>query len=183
MPQKITAAARRVIDEVRRLPTTRVKVAVTDIDGVLRGKYLHKDKFLSAAESGFGFCSVVFGWDANDAPYDNTVWTAGIRLPDATVQLPSPPSGACPDAGAVFLAIRRPSARGCGRPAPFIKRGSRGREAWLRGLTGLGTNVHLRETRRAWQPSITSRRGRSPGRFVSLTRPSEPALLPGVMES
>ena len=26
----------------------KVKVAVTDIDGVLRGKYLHKDKFRSA---------------------------------------------------------------------------------------------------------------------------------------
>ena len=88
MPQKMTAAARRVIEEVRRLPSTRVKVAVTDIDGVLRGKYLHKDKFLSAAESGFGFCSVVFGWDANDQPYDNTVWTGWqTGFPDATVQL------------------------------------------------------------------------------------------------
>ena len=61
MPQRMTTAARRVIEEVRRLPTTRVKVAVTDIDGVLRGKYLHKDKFLTAAESGFGLCNVVFG--------------------------------------------------------------------------------------------------------------------------
>ena len=29
-------------------PGNRVKVAVSDIDGVLRGKYLHKDKFFSA---------------------------------------------------------------------------------------------------------------------------------------
>jgi glutamine synthetase len=43
-----------------------VKVAVSDTDGVLRGKYLHKEKFLSAVESGFGFCNVVFGWDSND---------------------------------------------------------------------------------------------------------------------
>ena len=28
-----------------------VKVAITDIDGVLRGKYMHKDKFLKACES------------------------------------------------------------------------------------------------------------------------------------
>ncbi|MCX8521175.1 MAG: hypothetical protein ORN28_06515, partial [Rhodoferax sp.] len=38
----------------------KVKVAVSDIDGVLRGKYLHIDKFLGAAEpypgGGFGFC-------------------------------------------------------------------------------------------------------------------------------
>ena len=30
--------------------------AVTDIDGILRGKVMHIDKFLSSAESGFGFC-------------------------------------------------------------------------------------------------------------------------------
>ena len=44
---------------------TKIKVAVTDIDGVLRGKYLHPDKFASAVEGGFGFCDVVFGWDMN----------------------------------------------------------------------------------------------------------------------
>ena len=88
MPQRKTADVRRVIEEVRGLPATHVKVAVTDIDGVLRGKYLHKDKFLAAAESGFGFCSVVFGWDANDSPYDNTVWTGWhTGFPDALVQL------------------------------------------------------------------------------------------------
>ncbi|GIS32752.1 MAG: hypothetical protein Ct9H90mP4_06660 [Gammaproteobacteria bacterium] len=32
-----------------------VKVAITDIDGVLRGKYMHKDKFLKACESGLVF--------------------------------------------------------------------------------------------------------------------------------
>ncbi len=80
--------ARGVIEEVRRLPTTRVKVAVSDIDGVLRGKYLHKDKFLNALESGFGFCNVVFGWDANDACYDNTVWTGWhTGYPDSLVRL------------------------------------------------------------------------------------------------
>ena len=38
----------------------KVKVAVSDIDGILRGKYLHKDKFFGATEphpgGGFGFC-------------------------------------------------------------------------------------------------------------------------------
>ena len=47
-----------------------VKVGITDIDGVLRGKYMHRDKFLKATESGFGFCDVIFGWDSNDELYE-----------------------------------------------------------------------------------------------------------------
>ena len=49
----------------------KVKLAVTDIDGVLRGKMIGLEKFLSVAEKGFGFCDVVFGWDAADLAYDN----------------------------------------------------------------------------------------------------------------
>ena len=40
-----------------------------DVDGILRGKILSKSKFLSVAKDGFGFCSVIFGWDMHDAPY------------------------------------------------------------------------------------------------------------------
>lgn len=46
-----------------------VKVAGCDIDGMMRGKLMSKKKFLSVAESGFGFCSVVFGWDMHDQTY------------------------------------------------------------------------------------------------------------------
>jgi len=46
-----------------------VKVAGCDIDGVLRGKLMAKKKFLSIASSGFGFCSVIFGWDMHDQTY------------------------------------------------------------------------------------------------------------------
>lgn len=82
------AAAHRIVEQVRGAPATRVKVAVSDTDGVLRGKYLHKEKFLSAAESGFGFCNVVFGWDSNDQCYDNTTWTGWhTGFPDALAQL------------------------------------------------------------------------------------------------
>jgi glutamine synthetase len=82
------ASMRRIVEEVRSSPAARVKVAVSDIDGVLRGKYLHKEKFLSAVESGFGFCNVVFGWDSNDQTYDNTTWTGWhTGFPDALVQL------------------------------------------------------------------------------------------------
>lgn len=67
---------------------TKVKVAVSDIDGVLRGKYLHIDKFEGAAEGGFGFCDVVFGWDMLDTTYDNTSvtgWQHGF--PDALARV------------------------------------------------------------------------------------------------
>ena len=47
-----------------------VKVALTDVDGILRGKYMHVDKFLKTAESGFGFCDVIFGWDSQDNLYN-----------------------------------------------------------------------------------------------------------------
>ena len=49
--------------------TRYVKVAITDIDGVLRGKYMHVDKFIKASKKGFGFCDVIFGWDSNDELY------------------------------------------------------------------------------------------------------------------
>jgi glutamine synthetase len=64
--------AKEVIEEVKKSKTKKVKIAVTDMDGVLRGKIIHIDKFISAIEGGFGFCEVVFGWDMNDACYENT---------------------------------------------------------------------------------------------------------------
>lgn len=65
-----------------------VKLGVFDIDGVLRGKYVSKSKFLSVLEKGFGFCDVVLGWDSNDQLYDNvtlTGWHTGY--PDACVRV------------------------------------------------------------------------------------------------
>ncbi len=83
MPTPISAA--KAIAAVKSAPGTRVKVAVSDIDGVLRGKYLHKEKFYSAVEGGFGFCDVVFGWDMMDVTYDNTTLTGWHKgFPDVT---------------------------------------------------------------------------------------------------
>jgi glutamine synthetase len=48
---------------------TRVKLAGLDVDGILRGKVVSKAKFLSVASDGFGFCSVIFGWDMHDQTY------------------------------------------------------------------------------------------------------------------
>jgi glutamine synthetase len=77
---------------IRKSGANKVKVACSDIDGVLRGKYLHRDKFEGAAEpgpgGGFGFCDVVFGWDSSDNVYDNaqvTGWQHGF--PDALARL------------------------------------------------------------------------------------------------
>jgi len=77
-----------IITELQSSGASKVKVAVTDIDGILRGKYLHIDKFLSAVNSGFGFCNVVLGWDSSDVCYDNvkyTGWHTGY--PDAKALL------------------------------------------------------------------------------------------------
>ncbi|MBA3685271.1 MAG: glutamine synthetase [Planctomycetes bacterium] len=77
-----------IIAEIRASPKQKVKVAIADIDGVLRGKYLHKDKFLSAVDSGFGFCSVVFGWGSGDVCYDNATYTGWHNgYPDALARI------------------------------------------------------------------------------------------------
>ena len=82
------AAAPGILAAVRKSPGNRVKVAVSDIDGILRGKYLHKDKFESALEGGFGFCDVVFGWDCHDQCYDNTTYTGWHKgFPDALARI------------------------------------------------------------------------------------------------
>ncbi len=65
-----------------------VKVGLFDIDGVLRGKSMGRDKFFAALDGGFGFCDVVLGWDSNDQLYDNvsvTGWHTGYG--DARVRI------------------------------------------------------------------------------------------------
>jgi glutamine synthetase len=62
----------------------RIKLGAFDTDATLRGKYISLEKFWSAAESGMGFCDVIFGWDIGDVLYDNvkfTGWHTGY--PDA----------------------------------------------------------------------------------------------------
>lgn len=67
---------------------TRVKLGLTDIDGVLRGKYVSLDKFAGLLAKGGGFCDCVFGWDADDQLYNAgryTGWHTGF--PDADYRL------------------------------------------------------------------------------------------------
>ncbi len=78
----------KIKEKAKKDKNYRVKIALTDIDGVLRGKYIHSDKFLSAASSSLAFCNVVFGWDIADLCYDHvgyTGWHTGY--PDAQVCL------------------------------------------------------------------------------------------------
>ncbi len=81
-----TIADAKAIIEERGL--THIKVGLFDIDGVMRGKYMSKDKFFSSLDNGFAFCDVVLGWDSNDQLYDNvsyTGWHTGY--PDAPVRI------------------------------------------------------------------------------------------------
>ncbi len=65
-----------------------VKVGVFDMDGILRGKYLKTEKFLSALDNGFGFCDVVLGWDSNDQLYSGAKFTGWhTAYPDAIVRI------------------------------------------------------------------------------------------------
>lgn len=86
-PRQVKSAAdAQVIVEQRGL--SHVKVGVFDIDGIMRGKYMSRAKFVSALESGYGFCDVVLGWDCQDQLYDNvkfTGWHTGY--PDAPVRI------------------------------------------------------------------------------------------------
>ncbi|GAB3771319.1 glutamine synthetase [Spirosoma horti] len=77
-----------IIDFIKQSDSPKIKYAFTDIDGVLRGKIIHRQKFLDGLTDGFGFCDVVWGWDSADTPYDNgktTGWHSGY--PDAPVRL------------------------------------------------------------------------------------------------
>ena len=82
---KTAADARAIVDD-RQL--AHVKVGVFDNDGILRGKYMSRDKFFSALDKGFGFCDVVLGWDIQDQLYDNVTYTGWhTGYPDAPVHL------------------------------------------------------------------------------------------------
>eukprot|EP01112_Ceratiomyxa_fruticulosa_P017295 TRINITY_DN5362_c0_g1_i1.p1 TRINITY_DN5362_c0_g1~~TRINITY_DN5362_c0_g1_i1.p1 ORF type:complete len:483 (-),score=90.20 TRINITY_DN5362_c0_g1_i1:87-1535(-) len=69
-------------------PNQYVKVGGADIDGIMRGKYMQKKKFLSALKGGLGFCNVIFGWDAADQCYDNVKYTGNhTAYPDTKAKI------------------------------------------------------------------------------------------------
>jgi glutamine synthetase len=86
--QKNYMTNEEILGYVKNHPSGKVKIALTDIDGVLRGKYISAEKFLSVVESNANFCDVIFGWDAGDVAYDNvefTGWHTGY--PDAPAKI------------------------------------------------------------------------------------------------
>ncbi len=65
-----------------------IKIGFFDADGVMRGKYMSREKFFSSLDKGFAFCDVVLGWDSDDQLYDNvkyTGWHTGY--PDAPLRI------------------------------------------------------------------------------------------------
>ncbi|WP_299579184.1 glutamine synthetase [uncultured Microbulbifer sp.] len=81
-----TVQEARAIVEARGL--SHVKVGLFDLDGVMRGKYMSREKFFSSLDKGFSFCDVILGWDVKDQLYDNaryTGWHTGY--PDAAVRI------------------------------------------------------------------------------------------------
>ena len=82
------ASVEQIRDRFEKEGIRKVKVGAFDIDGIFRGKYISMDKFYSSIESGFGFCDVVFGWDNNDALYDNVTYTGWhTGYPDAHAKI------------------------------------------------------------------------------------------------
>jgi len=82
----------KTVDDAKKIVEQRdlsyIKVGLFDIDGVMRGKYMSKEKFFSSLDHGFAFCDVVLGWDSNDQLYDNTSYTGWhTGYPDAQVEI------------------------------------------------------------------------------------------------
>lgn len=58
------------------------------MNGILRGKYMSREKFFPALEGGFSFCDVVLGWVSNDQLYGNMRVTDRHKgYPDASVRI------------------------------------------------------------------------------------------------
>ncbi len=78
----------QIIQYVKEHSAGKVKIAFTDIDGILRGKYISTEKFLNSVKNNSSFCNVIFGWDAADAAYDNTTYTGWHSgYPDAQARI------------------------------------------------------------------------------------------------
>ncbi|HEX9138523.1 MAG TPA: hypothetical protein VF848_01950 [Steroidobacteraceae bacterium] len=98
---RTTAQARAIVQE-RNLQ--HVKVGIFDNDGILRGKYIDREKFFTALDKGIAFCDVVLGWDSNDQQYDNITFTGWhTAFPDAQVRLLPETCRALPFEGNMLL--------------------------------------------------------------------------------
>lgn len=101
----MTNSSKSEIEFLNSLVGNHVMVGLVDFDGIVRGKYLHKEKFLSALENGSAFCSVIFGWGSNDTLYENpyTGWYNGF--PDDAVRVVPGSRRVLPDDGVPFYLL------------------------------------------------------------------------------
>ncbi len=84
----MTVTAEQLIADYSEEGIQRIKLGVTDVDGVMRGKYISLDKFEAIADSTSGFCDCVLGWDIDDQLYDNATFTGWhTAFPDALFRL------------------------------------------------------------------------------------------------
>ncbi|MEQ8859804.1 MAG: glutamine synthetase family protein [Pseudomonadales bacterium] len=78
----------RKLGDYRQRGVRRAKIGLTDVDGVIRGKYVSLEKLEGLLRKGGGFCDCVLGWDVDDRLYDRgsyTGWHTGF--PDADFRL------------------------------------------------------------------------------------------------
>lgn len=96
---RTVADVRKIVEEQN---TEFVTVGLVDTQGMLRGKYLSRRKFLSAAESGMGIPAVTLGLDYNDVIAENAKISDGSRgyydalvrvIPDSCRVIPWEPPG------------------------------------------------------------------------------------------
>ena len=190
MPTPISVA--KAIAAVKEAPGTRVKVAVSDIDGVLRGKYLHKEKFYSAVEGGFGFCDVVFGWDMMDVTYDNTTHTGWHKgFPDVLARIDLGTLRRVPWDGDVPFFLADFVVQKGGKEAPLPDLPAAGVEARAEARRKAGRHADVRDGVRMVQlPRDAADLGRQAGRRADAAHARHVRLLaaarqrePGVLRS
>jgi glutamine synthetase len=103
-----------------------IKLAVTDLDGVLRGKYISRSKFEASLNKGFGFCDVIFGWDSDDQLYQKDSYTGWrTAFPDAWAGIDAASCRALPtegDQSLLFLADFADSAAAVVCPRALLKK-------------------------------------------------------------
>ena len=91
------------VSSLREQGVRHAKLGFTDVDGVLRGKYLSVDKLEGLVDGAAGFCDCVLGWDVNDVLYDDarfTGWHTGF--PDAQYRLDPATLRTLPGEGTAF---------------------------------------------------------------------------------
>ena len=122
----------QLIDLIRSDAFAAFKVGAFDVDGILRGKYVHRDKLLSAPRERAS-ASATSSWAGTaDQLYDNVAYTGWhTGYPDARCGLsPTPPAASRSSPTRSFLLgdfCRRGRGDLPARPAPARARARRGR--------------------------------------------------------